>query len=315
MTTINVIDPHLHLFDIEQGEYQWLKSDKPPFWPDKELIQRSFNENDLVLNEALTLAGFVHIEAGFDNQQPWREIAWLESHCQRDFRSIAGIDLTLDDEQFSACINQIKTYKSVVGVRDILDDNALEYLSSEQVKANLNQLAKQGLMFELQMPLTKVITVDLLLEVLKSTPELQVIINHAGFPPESIFGENSSSEKRQKDQQAQDKTQIVLEEKKTAWQQWQTALAKLGQSKQCFIKCSGFEMINRLYQSSWQLTVINTCIEHFGIKRVMFASNFPLCLLSKSYHEHWQNMMDTQVFTTDELNNLCYQNAKRIYQF
>jgi L-fuconolactonase len=315
MTAINVIDPHLHLFDIEQGEYHWLKSDKPPFWPDKDIIQRSFNENDLVLNEAITLAGFVHIEAGFNNQQPWREIAWLESHCQRDFRSIAGIDLTLDDEQFSVCINRIKTYKSVVGVRDILDDNALEYLSSEQVKANLNQLAKHGLMFELQMPLTNVVSVDLLLEILKSTPELKVIINHAGFPPENIPTEKYSSEKRQKDKKASHKKQSILEKQKTAWQQWQTALAKLSQSKQCFIKCSGFEMINRQYQSSWQLAVINTCIKHFGIKRVMFASNFPLCLLSKSYQEHWQNMIDIQVFTEDELNNLCYLNAKRIYQF
>ncbi|MDO6446281.1 amidohydrolase family protein [Colwellia sp. 1_MG-2023] len=307
---INVIDSHIHLFDLEQGEYQWLKSDKPPFWPDKHIIEQSFTEDDLLLNEELKLAGFVHIEAGFNNQEPWREIDWLESHCQQPFRSIAGIDLTLNDEQFSTCISQIKTYKSVVGVRDILDDNAFEYLSSKQVKSNLKHLADQQLIFELQMTLTDLVTVDLLLEILKSTANLQIIINHAGFPPKNISTENA-----QQIQQTQSMKQCILEKQKTAWQQWQMAIKKLGQFKQCAIKCSGFEMINRQYQAPWQNEVINTCLTHFGIQRVMLASNFPLCLFSISYQEYWKNLLDNPLYTQNERDSLCYLNAKRIYQF
>ncbi|MDT0604690.1 amidohydrolase family protein [Thalassotalea castellviae] len=304
MTTINVIDSHLHLFDLEQGEYYWLKPDKPPFWPDKHLIQKNFTEQELRLNKEFTLAGFVHIEAGFNNQQPWREISWLESHCQQPFRSIAGIDLTLENEAFAGVISKIKSYSSVVGVRDILDDSAVEYLSCQRVKNNLKHVADQQLIFEVQMPLIHEVSVNLLLDILKNTPNLQIIINHAGFPPTCYVSEH-----------AQTKQQVQLNPQKIAWQHWQTSIEKLSLSKQCTIKCSGFEMINRQYQSSWQLAIINTCVECFGINRVMLASNFPLCLLSQSYQEYWQSLIDNQSFTQDELNSLCYLNAKRIYQF
>ena len=73
---MKIIDPHLHLFDLSQGEYSWLKPECPPFWPDKSLVAKNFSEHDLRLNESLKLTGFVHIDAGFNNQQPRREIAW-----------------------------------------------------------------------------------------------------------------------------------------------------------------------------------------------------------------------------------------------
>ncbi|HCM48032.1 MAG TPA: hypothetical protein DIS98_11195, partial [Colwellia sp.] len=68
--TINIIDPHLHLFSHSRGDYHWLKSENPPFWPDKHLLQQNFYIEDLnkaLVNEEIKLKGFVHIEAGFDN--------------------------------------------------------------------------------------------------------------------------------------------------------------------------------------------------------------------------------------------------------
>lgn len=116
---MKIIDPHLHLFDLSQGEYSWLKPECPPFWSDKPLIAKNFSENDLTLAKPLTLAGFVHIEAGFDNQQPWREIAWLESTCKIPFRSIALLDITLPKALFLTQLESLMTYQSVVGVRYI----------------------------------------------------------------------------------------------------------------------------------------------------------------------------------------------------
>ena len=46
---MKIIDPHLHLFDLKQGDYHWLKEENPPFWPDKHLIKKSFKETDLTL--------------------------------------------------------------------------------------------------------------------------------------------------------------------------------------------------------------------------------------------------------------------------
>ena len=82
---IKIIDPHLHLFDLKQGDYHWLKADNPPNWPDKNVINNTFDEQDLSLSPPLSLAGFVHIEAGFDNLQPWRELNYLQKSCPITF--------------------------------------------------------------------------------------------------------------------------------------------------------------------------------------------------------------------------------------
>lgn len=286
---MKIIDPHLHLFDLNKGKYAWLKPHNPPYWSDKEMINKDFSENELQLNQGLLLAGFVHIEAGFNNEQPWQEITWLEKNCRLPFKSIAGIDLTLNSEQFLQAIIKLKSFSSVVGVRDILDDQAVEYLSNKQVKSNLEQLAEHQLIFELQMPINNLNAVELFIKILQKTPNLQVVINHAGSP-------NTLCNK------------IDLNNN------WQQGLEKLSIFQQCSIKCSGFEMTNRNYSVQYQADIITRCIEHFDIERVMLASNFPLCLFTKTYQGYWQNYLNNELLSFEKLNYLCFLNAKRIYQ-
>ena len=136
---IKIIDPHLHLFNLKQGDYQWLKAENPPFWSDKKIINHSFTEKDLQLSSPFELAGFVHIEAGFDNQQPWREIAWLEKTCSLPFRSIAGINLLLPSNEFQQTLDKLSKYQSVIGVREILDENAFEYYTGSCLNLTQNR--------------------------------------------------------------------------------------------------------------------------------------------------------------------------------
>jgi len=287
---MKIIDPHLHLFNLEQGDYQWLKAENPPHWSDKKKIAKNFTEEDLCLSSPLELAGFVHIEAGFNNQEPWREIHWLESHCTLPFKSIAGIDLQLEPSVFSQRIIQLKKFKSVVGVRDILEDNAIRYLSNQQVQNNLALLAKEQLIFELQMPLNNLDSVYLLADILTKTPHLSVVINHAGWPP---FQQNKEDEHLH----------------------WLKGIKILSAFEHCAIKCSGYEMTNRNYTVLWQQNIIKHCISNFGIERVMLASNFPLCTFHSAYQDYWQQQTTTTSFSTDEIAKLCNNNTQRIYSF
>jgi len=288
---MKIIDPHLHLFDLELGVYDWLKSDNPPFWPDKAIINKNFTEDHLKLSHSQELVGFIHIEAGFNNQQPWQEIQWLEEYCQLPFRAIGGINLLLDHADFLASIKQLKTYQSVVGVREILDEHALTYLTKKEVITNLFTLAENGLIFELQMSIENIEAVKQLAKILTTIPQLKIVVNHAGWPP------------------------LQLDEiNKSLINDWYDGLAILSQHQQCFIKCSGFEMIDRNYSENWQCNIIKSCISTFGIERVMLASNFPLCLFSTSYQNYWQNYQSSSTFSKQELSFLCYENAKAIYR-
>jgi predicted TIM-barrel fold metal-dependent hydrolase len=287
--TQQLIDAHLHLFNLAQGNYHWLKEKNPPFWPDKNIINQSFNEQDLKLTPSFELGGFIHIEAGFDNKQPWREISWLESHCKIPFRSVAAVDLTLDKDAFIQQVDQLLSYKSVVGCRHILDEQAAEILQSNDISNNLNYLASKQLSFDLQMPLTDKKSVDLLVKLLTSIPVLTIMINHAGWPPyQSDF-------------------------KGKAWLDWQDAINTLSQFKQCAIKCSGWEMIDRNYSDDFIARVISSCIDAFGDNRVMLASNFPLNLFHQSYENLWQTYSAMKL-TSNQLTALTRANAAYWYR-
>jgi len=288
---MKIIDPHLHLFALELGHYHWLKADNPPFWPDKQHINKNFDETDLTLTTPLSLAGFIHIEAGFNNQQPWRELAALEQNCNKPFRAIANIDLTASNQHFSLVIEKLAELPSFVGVRHLLDEQALSLLKNKQVLDNIKTLNENGLVFEVQLSLIEHAPVNALCDVILNNPDIDFIINHAGFPPADIH---------------------TIE-----WQRWQSNLAKLSFYPHVAIKCSGWEMTNRNYQATWLNENLSLIFAIFDTKKIMLASNFPLCLFSHSnYQSYWQSIISSNFFqalTEQEKSALCYDNALNWY--
>jgi L-fuconolactonase len=288
---MKIIDPHLHLFDLELGYYHWLQAENPPFWPDKQRINKSFSETDLVLTEPLFLSGFIHIEAGFDNEQPWRELAALEKTCNKPFRAIANIDLTSSSQQVDTVLEKLAEHPSFVGVRHLLDDQVLALLSNKQVINNISILNDTGLVFEVQLSLIDQIPVAALCAVIENNLNIQFIINHAGFPPTDIH---------------------TIE-----WQRWQSNLTKLSLYPHVAIKCSGWEMTHRNYKADWLNESLSLIFTLFGAKKVMLASNFPLCLFRhSSYQAYWQSIISSNFFqalTEQEKSALCYDNALNWY--
>lgn len=288
---MKIIDPHLHLFDLTRGQYHWLLPDLAPFWPDKSIIRRDFSPQDLLLATPMQLSGFVHIEAGFDNEQPWREIAWLERYLLTNDRrlmlkTIACVDLTADSKTFANVLAKLSNYSSLAGVRHILDQHAQYLLNQPQVIANLAQIARANLIFEAQLNGNDSAAMQQLLAIAQAQSELVIILNHGAFCPQ----------------------------KRQEFAAWQTNISLLAQANNVFIKASGWEMTDRHYSWARVKQVVDFLIERFGIERVMLASNFPLCLFSKSYADTWQQYR-TLAVTTQQLELLSYQNANRIYRF
>jgi predicted TIM-barrel fold metal-dependent hydrolase len=281
---MEIIDPHVHFFDLQAGDYLWLRVENPPHWHDKQRICQNFSEQHLTLKAPLTLKAFVHIEAGFDNRQPWREIDWLTRHCRLPFKAIGCVDLEAPD--FEQSLKQLQQYPEVVGVRHILDQQAARLLCQQQVRDNLALLSKQQLIFESQLMLADTQAVNLLAELARQYPALSLVINHGGLPP-------ATSDE---------------------FDQWQHNLVTLSQLPNCSIKCSGWEMIERNYSEQWLAKICLAVLSAFGPERVMLASNFPVCLLSTSYNALWQSY---QQLPLDEalLQKLCYDNAWKIYRF
>lgn len=316
-TALKIIDPHLHLFDLTHGEYLWLKDDNPPYWQDKQLIQHNFNENHLCLSGELSLAGFVHIEAGFNNNQPWQELAFHEVNCSSPFSSIAAINLLDSDSQFTLVLNKLLLQRSFKGIRHILDSQALSLLTSPQVLNNikhLNQLSKQRLsnhkpiIFEVQLPFEDTQACRALHNVISTYPQLTFAINHTGFPPDFI------------DESTLNKNALATNSIMSSTQNhstWRQNIISFAQYHNVIIKCSGWEMINRHYNADWLNKCITLVIENFGINKVMLASNFPLCLFSQTtYQAYWQYLLNLPVINAlseDEKSAISADNALYYY--
>ena len=277
---MEIIDPHLHLFDLEQGNYDWLKSENPPAWPDKDQIRKNYSESDLNLPDRMTLAGFVHIEAGFDNEQPWRELKWLAENCTLPYRSVAFADLT--SERFKQQLQYLLEYESLVGIRYILDDQALAFFDNKTCLANLQLLQQQGLIFEAQFSLEDQNAVTKFTEILEQTPDLKVVINHAGLP-------SSLS------------------------QEWMDSITALAHHSHCYVKCSGWEMPERKWTVESVKPYINFIIRQFGLTRVMLASNFPVSELSCSYSDLWQRYSKEMKLKGFEKELLLHDTAQQLY--
>ncbi|EPJ48543.1 MAG: hypothetical protein OFPII_05320 [Osedax symbiont Rs1] len=302
---MKIIDPHLHLFDLSLGDYSWLQAKNPPYWPDKQLINRNFSIADLHLPAPFAHAAFVHIEAGFNNSQPWLEIEWLERQCLQEpvdntqplpattakqitpsMKTIACIDLQQSTASFAEQIVKLSQYRSIAGFRHILDEHASELLQNSQVQQNLHYLSESGFIFECQLDGADSAAIEQLCRLLARTPRLKIIINHAAFP--SLDAESFIT--------------------------WQANMQKLASFSNLYIKASGWEMFNRAYDSHQIETIVTLLIGYFSLQRVMLASNFPLCLFSCSYTQLWQTYWQL-AFSEPQKRALMYDNARCFYQF
>jgi len=283
---MKIIDPHLHLFDRKKGQYRWLKAENPPFWHNKSLINKDFDITDLCLDDPFEHCGFVHIEAGFDNIKPWREIQWIESLVGSNIRTVACVDLTLNSQDFSTLLDRLTNYKTLCGVRHILDEDALTLLNTQQARTNLRIIAQRGLIFECQLNGEDTAAINLLSTILEQNVNLKLVINHAAFPKKDLSHTDS----------------------------WFCNMQKLALFNQVKIKASGWEMVDRSYNAQQIQTVVELLIRIFSIDRVMLASNFPLCLFNQSYQSLWlcYSQLD---FNDDEIHALTFANALKCYHF
>lgn len=258
---MDIVDPHLHFFNHAEGDYAWLSPHNPPFWPDKAALHKPALPHLLPAHGPVSVAGFVHIEAGFDNAHPWREIHWLNRICRRPFKAVACIDLTGND--FHPQLDALRQLPSVSGVRDILDEAAADILARPVVRHRFRALATAGLSFDAQLDMCDRNAVRQLCRLLEATPQLPVIINHAGLVPHEAEG----------------------------YRQWRRNLRDVAEFPNVAIKLSGWEMLQRNWHWPFVQGVMEAVLREFDLSQVMLASNYPLCRWRMPYRQLWQGYL------------------------
>lgn len=274
-------DPHLHLFYLGEGDYSWLKKGLPS-WPRIAKIQRSFTEQDLLLCSPFSLVGYNHVEAGFDNLHPENEVAHLEQVNGQNHSAIAYLPLDCPSSEFSERLSLLTQFSTFRGVRDITEGSDANKLLDETVHNNIKLLANNHLILEVQFELSQLLITEELVKLALANPSLSIVINHAGLVTSDCFDN------------------------------WYVAILKLKDCHNIFIKYSGFEMQERTLDDAFRVKVFNSLITEWDENRMMFASNFPVCLMTSSYQELWQHYRI--LCPNDTLwQKLSVTNSQRLY--
>lgn len=294
---MQVIDPHVHFWQIASGNQPWLSEPVPNLLGDYSPMARDYGPADLRgESEAIELLGAVHVEA--DAIDPVEETRWLAGLDDSGTPSlptalVVGADLSRPDAA-DLLSRQLELSDRIRGVRQILNVHAdplfdyvgRHYMNEPLWRDNFALLARHGLSFDLQLYPSQMPRAA---ELAAEHPETLFVINHAGM--------------------------YVDRHGVAGWRAWRDGLRTLAACDNVVIKLSGFGMLDHRWTVESLRPLILEAIDAFGTQRAMFASNFPVDGLYARYDALWHAYADV-VADASRVENaaLFRENARRVYR-
>jgi L-fuconolactonase len=244
-----ILDTHQHFWKANRGDYHWMTPAVP-------ILARDYLPGDL--RPELRKAGVAQTILVQAAQTADETDFLLKLAEETDF--VAGIIgwFDLEDENFPLAYEEKRErHAKLLGVRPMLQDLADDrWIVRKKVIENLGYLAERKVVFEF---LTYTRHLPFVLEVLEEEPRLRAVIDHISKP----------------------------EIKAGKIEPWSELISKVARHENVFCKLSG--MITEADHRIWEPEHLRPYIEHviscFGEDRVMFGSDWPVCLLAGSYSE------------------------------
>lgn len=243
-----IVDAHHHLWQVGRGDYDWMSPDVP-------VLARDYLAEDLrpVLRRAgvdrtvLVQAAQTEAETDF----------LLLQAAQADF--VAGVVgwLDFEDAAFPAKLEALMRRPKFVGLRPMLQDHADDgYVLRPAVLANLRHLAASGAAFDI---LTFPRHLPFVLRMLDAVPDLRAVVDHLSKPPVASG----------------------------RLEGWARDMARIAAHPGVSCKVSG--LVTEARHQDWAPGDLAPYVRHvldvFGADRLMFGSDWPVCLLAASYAE------------------------------
>jgi L-fuconolactonase len=264
---VNVVDAHQHFWDPSRNTYPWLTDELEP-------IRRAFGPDDLrpLLDErGVTRTVLVQTRSSLDESREFLALA-----AATDFIAgvVAWVDLTADD--VADVLAELRTTK-LVGIRhQVHDEPAAHWLLREDVQRGLQEVGRAGLAFDL---LVRARELPAALATVALNAEVRFVVDHLGKPPVRDGGDP----------------------------RWDEGMKALAAFPNVHCKLSG--LVTEADLDSWTPAVLAPYVERaagwYGEERLMFGSDWPVCLLAGSYAE----VVDAYV---EALGDVSEQTLERI---
>jgi L-fuconolactonase len=240
------IDAHHHFWRFDADQYAWINDSMA-------VLRRDFLPSDLEKEiQAVGIEGVVSVQARQSTQET---TALLEFARNRSWiKGVVGW-LPLVDPHLRGQLDALKGETILKGIRHVVQDEPEDnFILREDFNLGVELLSEYGLTYDI---LIYERHLPQAIEFVDRHPNQVFVLDHLAKP--------------------QVKTDMV--------EPWRTNILQLAQRPNVYCKISG--LVTEADWQSWnesQLTVyLETALEAFGPKRLMFGSDWPVCHLATTY--------------------------------
>ena len=273
-----MIDSHQHFWQVGRFDYPWMTSDLG-------VLYRDYIPNDLapvIQKNGVNKTVLVQASNSVAESRWLLELAKANSFIAG---VVGWVDLLSSD--INAQLDELCADPKFKGVRHLVESEPDDdWLVRPAVLAGLKQLSERGLSYDLLVHTQHLKHIP---RVTESCPDLSLVIDHLAKPP---IARNEIRE-------------------------WSQALQPLARYSNISCKLSG--LVTEANWNSWQTDdlrpYVDIALESFGADRMMFGSDYPVCLLAASYESVLDSFQEILKSISDtDRDKIFSQNAENFYR-
>lgn len=273
------IDSHHHFWNYDPQQYAWINDSM-------QMLKQDYGPAELrPLCSAAGITGVVSVQA----RQNLQETTWLLEVAAAEplVRGVVGW-VELAHPLVEAQLEQLSQQQMLKGVRHVVQDEPDdEFLLGTHFNAGIRLLERFGLVYDL----------------LIFPRQLQPAIRFVDLHPRQAFVLDHIA-----------KPQIAAQFDA----QWARDFRQLAERPNV-VGCKFSGIVTEVRLDDWNVDLLRpyweTAWEAFGAQRMMFGSDWPVCLLRSQYAQ-WVTAAEqlTEALSTEEQQAFWYRNAQRAYR-
>jgi len=282
-----IIDAHMHLWDLSHGEYPWIMEEETMFVKVignyKKICKNFLIEDYQALIKPHNVIKSVHIEANAAPKQSLHETEWLQKIADNHgFPHAIVPHADLRDPDIENVLKDLCQFPNVRGIRQILFNSDLP--SDPHWHHGLSYFAAQNLIFELclfgnQLPEMS--------KIIKEHDDVLFVLDHLGWP---------------------------LDVSDAGFSKWKEEISFLAMHPNAYLKLSGIGSVFKTPDIENITRFLHAGIEIFGEDRCFFGSNIPPDSLFFTYNKIIEIFKEALCnFDPKVQRKIFYENAKEFY--
>lgn len=273
---MSIIDSHLHFWKYDRVNYNWIDESM-------QIIQQDFLPGDIEsVYQQNGVSGCVAVEAHQSANETTRLLHYASQNAF--IKGVVGY-VNLLEQNIDEQLLELSSHKKLKGFRMALQSQQPDYMLQPAFLNGISKLQPFNFTYDL---LILPQHLDAALQLVSMFPQQRFVIDHMAKP-------------------------FIKDKQLNGWQQGIEALSK---HSNVYCKISG--MVTEADWNSWSasdlkpyLAIVTGC---FGNERIMFGSDWPVCLVAASYERWLQTIQDYFAdHNNQDRENFFSKNAAQFY--